>query len=507
MKIATKSKIYEIDSYAENTLGIPAHILMYNAGASAAEHIKKLLGDSGFVCILCGKGKNGGDGYVIAGELFDAGYSVCVFESECTARDASSALYREKLLKKTADVYSIADKERVGKALLSADVIIDALFGVGFRGGMPACEAYAVELANSTDALRIAVDIPSGVEADSGRVSDVCFSAHHTMTMEYIKRGMLIYPGRSYTGNIHICSIGVDRKAVEENIEFSDRCVTADLIRECVISRPAVSHKGTFGRLLCICGSDGMPGAAVLSCEGALRMGVGLCELVCTEKTEAVVACRLPETVFSVVDSIEHWTDDDIEKILSRADAANAVVIGCGATPHKNLRRLLKKLLGKEGCPVLIDADGLNCIGGDTRMLSKSKRAVVITPHPKELSRLCGIGVSDILCDAYTSADSFCRECGAVVLLKGASTVIASPDGRHFINVTGNSGLAKAGTGDVLSGMIGALLARGTEPAVAAALGAHIHGAAADLLKEEIGECGILAHQIPLYAAKYLAKL
>ncbi len=507
MLLATRKMICDIDEYAEKVLGIKPHTLMYNAGKSAADRIKKLLGENARVCVLCGGGKNGGDGYVIASELFDSDHYVTVFESDTDSRDESSELHRTKLKKKLKSFYSVSDTQKLAEACEGAEIIIDALFGVGFHGEMPEPEAFALKSANSSRAMRVAVDIPSGVEADTGRVSRVCFRADHTVTMEYVKRGMLLYPAREFAGRIHLCGIGVDRAEIEQRFSFSDRTVDTDMIRKYILSRPADSHKGTYGRLMLVCGSDYMTGAAVLACEGALRMGVGLCELVCTDRVAAAVAARCPEVIFTVVPPLAEWDNSVYEKILLHSVEADAAVIGCGMTAHKNAQKLIELLSSLVGCPLLIDADGLNSLDGDTGVIERASRQIVITPHPKEYARLVYCDIEGVLRDRYKSASALSERCGITVLLKGAATITASPDGMRYINTTGNSGLAKAGSGDVLSGMIGALLAQGVPPVISAALGAHVHGAAADLLKGEYGESGMLPRDIPMAAARYLASL
>ena len=507
MLLATRKMISEIDEFAESVLGIKGQTLMFNAGKSAADKIKKLLRDNARVCVLCGAGKNGGDGYVIASELFDCDHYVTVFEAECDKRDESSEFFRAKLKKKLKNIFSLSDTQKLSEACDGADIIIDALFGVGFHGEMPEREAYAIKIANSSRAVRVAVDIPSGVEADTGKVGRICIHAHHTMTMEYIKRGMLFYPAREFVGKIQVCSIGVDRSAVEEHFSFSDRTVERDLIEKYILSRPADSHKGTYGRLMLVCGSDYMTGAAVLACEGALRMGVGLCELVCTERVAEVVSARCPEVIFTVVPAVSEWDSTVYEKILLHSVEADAMVVGCGLTEHKNVLRLIELISSLVGCPILIDADGINSLDGSIDVLKGALRDVVITPHPKEFARLVYRDIDQILLDRYKSASALSEQCGITVLLKGAATIIASPDGTRYINTTGNSGLSKGGSGDVLSGMIGALLAQGIPTAVSAALGAHVHGAAADLLRDEYGEVGMLPRDIPLASARYLASM
>ncbi len=507
MFLATRKMIRDIDEYAEKALNIKPEALMYNAGRSAASIIKKLVGADTRVLVMCGKGKNGGDGYVIASELFDCDYYVTVFESECESRDASSELYRTRLKKKIKSIHSLSDTQKLSDACANAGVIVDALFGVGFRGNMPRHEADAVTFANASSAMRIAVDIPSGMDSDTGKVSDICFMADHTLTMAYVKRGALIYPAREYCGKIHLCSIGVDRETVEAHFDFRDNTVDTEHIKKYILDRPADSHKGTYGRLMLICGSDLMTGAAVLACEGALRMGVGLVELVCTKRVAEVVSASCPEVIFTVVGQLCEWDNTVYEKILLHSVEADAIVIGCGITQHQNAERLIELLSSIDGCPMLIDADGLNSLDGRVKILEESVRDIVITPHPKEFARLVYCDIEKVLDDKYRAACALCERCGITVLLKGASTVIAAKDGKRYINTTGNSGLSKGGSGDVLSGMIGALLAQGIPSGLAAALGAHIHGAAADMLKKELSEVGMLPRDLPMSAAKYLAQI
>ena len=507
MLLATRKMISDIDEYAERVLGIDGVTLMYNAGSSAAREILSLIGDCALVVILCGKGKNGGDGYVIASELCDAGHRVLVFESETERRDTASTRWRGEYIDRSGEIRLLTDTSALSDACAEADVIVDALFGVGFHGEMPSVEAEAIGIANGASALRVAVDIPSGAEADTGRVCEGCFSSHVTMTMEYVKRGMLLYPARRMTGEVRVCSIGVDREAVEEHFSFADSTVNAEMIREHLLSRPALSHKGTFGRVVLICGSNRMTGAAVLACEGALRMGAGLCELVCTERVAETVGVRCPEVIFTVVPSAEEWDASVIDGILDRIENADAAVLGCGVGVHRNIRRLVKRILSSEGCPALIDADGLNSLAGDVGALERAVREVVITPHPREFARLTGVDTDSVLSDKYARASELADRCGATVLLKGADTVIASADGGCYINTTGNSGLARGGSGDVLSGMIGAMLAQGIPALEAAAIGAHVHGAAADLLADELGEVGMLPRDLPVAAARYLLSI
>lgn len=507
MLLATRDMIREIDEYAEKVSLIPPEILMQNAGVSAAEKIVDMLDHPVKVVVLCGKGKNGGDGYVIASELWEYKCDVTVFEHKNVHRDAASSFHRAKAKKKIKEMYSLSDTKTLEAACNEAEIIIDALFGVGFHGSMPQTEAKAVTVANASKALKIAVDIPSGADSDMGGVSDVCFVADYTMTMAYVKRGMLLYPAKEYCGSICVCDIGIDRAATEKTIDFSCSVVGEEEIKKYVLDRPKDSHKGTFGRLMLICGSDSMTGAAILACEGALRMGVGLCELVCTERVAAAVSSVCPEVIYTIVPPLSEWNESTFEKLVLHSVDAQAIVIGCGMGQDANAEKLIRLLSSIAGCPMLIDADGLNSLDGRVKILKNSQRDVIVTPHPKEFARLVFCDIKDVLSDKFRVAERLSEGCGLTVLLKGASTVICANDGKRYINTTGNSGLARGGSGDVLSGMIGALLACGVPSGMAAALGAHIHGAAADILCHEYSEVGMLPRDIPTAAARYLGRI
>ena len=507
MLLATRDMIREIDEYAEHVQGIPPEILMHNAGLSAAAKIVEMLDRPVKAVVLCGKGKNGGDGYVIASELWEYKCDVTVFEHKNVHRDLASSFHRTKTKKKIKEIYSLTDTQRLSLACAEAEIIVDALFGVGFHGSLPQTEAYALKAANSSSALKIAIDIPSGVDSDMGGVADGCFKADHTMTMAYVKRGMLLYPAKEYCGDIKVCDIGVDRVAIEQKMKFSCSAVGEEQVKKYILDRPRDSHKGTFGRLMLVCGSDNMTGAAILACEGALRMGVGLCELVCTERVAAAVSSVCPEVIYTIIPPLSEWDDSTFEKLVFHSIDAQAIVIGCGMGQDENAEKLIRMLSSIAGCPVLIDADGLNSLDGRVKILANSQRDIVVTPHPKEFARLVFCDIKDVLSDKFRVAERLSEGCGLTVLLKGASTVICANDGKRYINTTGNSGLAKGGSGDVLSGMIGALLARGIPTGMAAALGAYVHGAAADILSEEYSESGMLPRDIPAAAAKYLGKI
>ncbi len=507
MLLATRQLIKEIDSRAERVGKISPEKLMQNAGLSAARAIIEELNDTAFVVVLCGKGKNGGDGFVIASELWEYRCDVCVFEVECDERDAASELYRARFKKKTKALYSISDTKRLSEKCEKADIIIDALFGVGFQGDMPNAEGEAILIANASRARKIAVDIPSGCDSDTGAVSDICFRAERTFTMEYVKLGMLMYPCREYTGKITVCDIGVNRADMEANLPFNYRTVEDQDVRRAVLGRPKDSHKGTFGRLMLICGSDTMTGAAVLACEGALRMGVGLIELVSTEGVFRAVSAVCPEVIHTVIPPVFDWNEAVYEKIMLHSLEASAVVIGCGLGRDKHVEELIRLLCSISGCPVLIDADGLNSLDGKIKILADSPREILITPHPKEFARLLFCDITDVTKDKLHIAEKVSDGCRLGVLLKSASTVIATRDGTRIINATGNSGLAKAGSGDVLSGMIGALLAQGIGVSLSAGIGAYLHGRAAEMLAAEFSEAGMLVRDIPYAAAKYLSEI
>lgn len=460
-----------IDRYMINDIGIPGAILMENAAMRTAEAVMQC-GRSGLCAVLIGPGNNGGDGLALMRILAAHG------------RESVGVLLcdPEKLSGDAAQNYSIAKK--LGLALSddlsfidNAEVIVDAVFGTGLSRNIDGKQLEALRRANSTDAYRIAVDIPSGINGDTGRIMGYCFNADETVAVFAVKRGLLLTERLESVGTISVARIGLVDAKMQSALD-SETIVDEAFVRSLLPGRKRVSNKGNYGRTLIVAGSQTMPGAAVMCTRAALRAGSGLTQTFVPAGIESSFAAT-PETMLIVDDGTV-----DLDEMLRWPDA---VCFGCGTGNDPRKFEKAKAVLCS-GKPAVIDADGLNLMTEELKQLLCANH--VITPHPGEMSRLTGAPVSEVLADPVAFAVDFAKKYGCTVLLKSAVSVIASPDGRIRYNTAGNAGLAKGGSGDVLCGIIGALLAAGLSPFDAAGAGAFLLGSSADtamkLLKERM---------------------
>ncbi len=476
--------------------------LMYNAGLCAVSAIEgKITG--GRAVILCGTGNNGGDGYVIAEELRLQGWDVTVFNylPKKKRTDAASH-FMHKARSAGCKMLPLDMGERFEKAISDCDVIIDAVFGTGFHGALPEELSEPMRTAAESGAYKVSIDCPSGIDPLHGTVEGTAFIADMTVCMSYPMRGIYLLPARAYCGRIEVCDIGMDYRSIEAEYSFTDTVCDKEAIRKVFIKRSADSHKGTYGRCVLICGSDAMPGAARLALSGALRMGPGLCELVAPKSVIACCASAFPEAIYTEVPDSSVWSEADKDKIISRIKGASAVLCGCGLGNNEGTQSLVRELCNAENTRLVLDADAINALS--VIGFEKADRDMIITPHPKEFSRLTGYGTEEIGASRYSIAKTFAAEKNTVLLLKGADTVTAAPDGRVCLNATGNPGLAKGGSGDVLAGMCAGILAQGKSAFDAAACAAYLHGAAGDLLKEKYSEYGYLTGELASAAAEVL---
>ena len=476
--------------------------LMYNAGLCAVSAIEeKIAGDR--AVILCGAGNNGGDGYVIAEELCLQGWDVTVFNYlPKKRRTPASSHFMHKARAAGCRMLPLVMGKKYEKAIAECDVVVDAVFGTGFHGALPEELTAPLRMASECGALKLSIDCPSGVDPLHGTVESDAFTADMTVCMSYPMRGIFMLPARAYCGKIEVCDIGMDYRTIEAEYGFTDTVCDKDTIRRVFNKRSAASHKGRYGKCVLICGSEAMPGAARLALSGALRMGVGLCELVAPRSVIACCAAAYPEAIYTEIPDSASWSDNDINKILERADGASAVLCGCGLGNNAGTQGLVRALIEREGARLVLDADAINALS--VIGLERAAGEMILTPHPGEFSRLTGLTADKIAESRYTLAKNFAAEKNAVLLLKGADTVTASPDGRVCFNSTGNPGLAKGGSGDVLAGMCAGILAQGKSAFDAASSAAYLHGAAGDLLKEKYSEYGYLTGELARAAAEVL---
>ncbi len=496
MRVLTNQEMQAIDRRAIRNLGIPGAVLMENAGRGCVDVLEKYFDLQNLnTLVVCGKGNNGGDGFVIARHLINRGASVTVAllgksgELRPDARLNYNALCRTGVkvigLKTTADLKTILTRKHPA-------LIVDAIFGTGFKGKPSKFFANIFECINESEAFIFSVDIPSGVIGDTGQFDLSCIIADATAAMCLPKRGNMLYPGREFCGDLHIVDIGVPYNLIDQGypelIEF-------DRIKKLLPLRPPDGNKGTFGQVLIIAGARGYAGAAAMASRAALKTGAGLVRLAAPlgvvqtieASTMEIVKVPLRETGNG---SISANAADQLTEAFSKSDV---VVIGPGLTTHSETAAFVKKILPAITVPLIIDADALNIIAGDINILGKIKAPGMITPHPGELSRLTGHDPAEINDRRIDLAHEFAGQHGVTIVLKGAPTVIASPGGEVLINPTGNSGLASAGSGDVLVGMIAGFLAQQTSIIDAARLGVFMHGLTADLIARDASEYSMTA--------------
>lgn len=500
MKLLTASEMRELDRQAIEDWQLPGIVLMENAGQATADQLEEHFSDlwPGPVLIVAGKGNNGGDGYVIARHLMNRGWDVSVLvlsADEAIKGDARVNL--DVLTRAFADLYFAED----GDALFSVldvveppSLIIDAIFGTGLGSEVKGVNAEVINWMNGTGLPIVAVDVPSGVDASTGALHGPTVCADLTVTFAEAKVGHVLRPAVDYVGDLVVVDIGIPVQ-LSQHYPSSHFYVDIEMAANLLPDRPDAGHKGSFGHLLTIAGSTGKTGAAVLAAEGGLRAGAGLSTLACPASLNAVFEVKLTEVMTVLLSDRNGEIAEDATKAVSvAAKGKQALVVGPGLGTGVGVQSLVEELILHATQPVVIDADGINVLCLDT--LKKQKGDIVLTPHPGEMARLLGCTIADIEANRVASAVDFAREYKVVLVLKGAPTVVATPDGRAFVNGSGNPLLASGGTGDVLAGLIGGLICQGCASDVAAVLAVFLHGASADRLAEENGNAGILASEL-----------
>lgn len=500
MKVIAAHTMQEIDREAISRYGIPGIQLMENAGRCCVEEITARFGLNGSAVVLAGKGNNGGDGYVIARLLGRKGWRVKVIILADRDRITGDAAINLGKLPGSAVSFctrggqlSTLHREEI----FQADVIVDALLGTGLCSNVSGVYLEAVELMNGSGRPVVAVDIPSGIDGTTGLVLGNAVRADLTVTFACAKLGHILYPGAEHTGRLVVADIGIPRQLTETapGYEF----LNEEAMRPVLHRRDRQAHKGQFGHCLIIAGSTGKTGAAALAANSAVRAGSGLVTLaaaesihtICEIKTTEVMTVPLPD---SGSGSLTESAFPAIEKLLAGKDA---VAVGPGIDRHPGTYALVRNLVESVSLPLVIDADGLNALAEDVAVLQRKKsKQVILTPHPGEMSRLTGSSIPDLESKRISAAQDFARTYGVFLVLKGARTVIASPDGTAAVNGSGNPGMASGGMGDVLTGIIASLLGQGYAAWDACRLGVFLHGFAADMVAEEKGEIGMNATDV-----------
>lgn len=474
----------EADRYTIEQLHVPSLKLMERAAAACVETIYEKNWDLSRICIVCGSGNNGGDGFAAARLLAQDGCRVTVVMAGNPSHLTEESAYQRKLLEET-DVKFGDDFEEA-----EYSIIVDAVFGVGLSREVSGKYADIIRRMNQMSGRKLAVDIPSGISADTGAVLGEAFRADCTVTFQAEKLGLLLYPGKEYAGEMITADIGISEKPMEGDIEVPYTLEPSEY-RSLLPERKADSHKGSYGKVLMIAGSRGMSGAAYLNGLAAYRIGAGLVRLYTPEDNRMILQQQLPEAVITCYDTYRE------EEVLSLLDWADVVCIGSGIGTGETAERILFSVLRNCRVPCVIDADGLNLLSGCQRMPEGlDALPAVVTPHMKEFARLTGNKVADIQKDRVKALKDFVSESGFTCVLKDARTLILSKGGRLCVNLSGCSAMAKAGSGDVLAGIIAGLLAQGLSRNDAAVLGTYLHGCGGEAAAKEMGSRSILAREI-----------
>ena len=504
MKTYTPQTMQKAEQSYFEKAGVSPLELMQKAAANVFFAVRSRLRPYDTVAVLCGKGNNAGDGYEIARLMRKDGRNVIcvsVLGGEPTVEPAQTCCKAY-----VAEGGKIITDPRIAlKKIAFSTVIVDAVFGIGFRGEISKESVLYqyIDKANLSGAFRVAVDVPSGVRSIDGSVGGIAFAADLTVTISAYKIGMLSYPARFYCGKTEVADIGIPEALLDSFAAENSGFVPEDeYVRNVLPVRPPMSNKGTFGKVCCICGSETMTGAAVLSVGAALRTGAGLVTLASCKEVIDCVRAAYPEPIYAPID----WKDK--EKVASLADSLakyTTVLIGCGWNKSTVKAEFLKTVLKTASAQLVLDADGINQLCPFIELLREAKQVPILTPHPGEFARLTGYDVNYINDNRIACAVEFAEKYRCIVVLKGAGTIIASPDGRYAVNTTGNPGLAKGGSGDVLAGLIAGLAANPCVSAFDAAVcGVYLHGKAADILKKTVSEYGLLPSELALEVAKLL---
>jgi NAD(P)H-hydrate epimerase len=502
--LVTAEEMRQMDRRTIEEVGIPGLLLMENAGLQVVNHAERRFGSwrGKRVLVLCGGGNNGGDGMVVARHAAQRGAEALVVLSADPAKVAGDALTNLRIVQKLGlPLHVLRSTEELNAIWNNGwDIVIDALLGIGVTGEVRGLIGEVIHFFEGRSVPIVAVDVPSGIDADTGAVCGCAIRATLTVTFGAMKVGLAVYPGAEYAGEVVVADIGIP-VAVVEQASVARRLVTREQVRRWLPTRPPDAHKGRFGHVLVVGGSTGLAGAPMMAAEAALRVGAGLCSVAVPHRIYAAAASTLREAmVHPLPDAPEGCLSaESIDALLPLLQRANALALGPGWSTLPPAREALRKLLSIVQVPCVVDADALNCIARDPDMLPAQHPPLVLTPHPGEMARLMHTETAAVQANRLGVAAEAARRFEAVVALKGARTVVATPEGRTWVNPTGNSGMATGGSGDVLTGAIAGLLAQGLDAERGAAAGVYIHGLAGDLAAHEQGMAGLIAGDIIRY--------
>ncbi len=501
MKVVTADQMRQIDQEC-GKIGLPTNVLMENAGKAVAEEVRRILSDitKQHILLLIGPGNNGGDGLVVARHLHDWGGKVSLYLfGQRPPDDPNLRLVRQRgitLVEATQD----ENLGRLDGLLSSATAVIDALFGTGRSRPLgdtfvPALDRVSKAKERQPGLRIIALDLPSGLNADSGAVDSACLYADNTITLGFPKPGLFNPPGAERAGKITVADIGIPSYLAEQ---ITNELITDDWARSVLPKRPLTANKGSFGRVLVVAGSINYIGAAYLACSGAIRVGAGLVTLATAVSLQPILASKLTEVTYLPLPESSPGIISPEAARLIRQELSHydVLLLGCGLGQSQSAIRFIKSVLFrlKPAPPLLVlDADALNTLAKTRHWWQRLPDDAILTPHPGEMARLVGVSVDEVQSDRVGMAKKAALEWHKTIVLKGAYTVIAMPDGQVKISPIANPGLASAGTGDVLTGVIAGLAAQGLTLFDAAACGVYLHGEAGEMVRDRLGDAGMIA--------------
>lgn len=503
--ISSSEAMHQADTYAVTQLHIPGILLMEEAARGLCERLKALCTRQDDILFLCGPGGNGGDGFACARMMRRAGYSVRVYYNGDPSRLSGDARTNfDMLMSYSISVLSQEQGAMFNHVAKESECVVDCLFGTGLSRPVEGLAAQMIRELNELHARGVfkvvSADIPSGIQADTGKILGTAVQADETVTFCRLKPGLLLYPGRECAGKVTVWDIGIP-SSIAPLAESKSFLLEKGDIAGLLPQRPSRSHKGTFGRLLAAAGSHAMTGAAVFTSLAAYRVGTGLVEVVLPESARLVLQSCVPEAVTCPYEDSE---DNSFDFLTAEIAHATAVACGPGLSTQPYAHSLLKKILTEipAQIPLVLDADALNLLSRDEELChlldkrSQNAGSTVLTPHMGEASRLIGRSIPEIMEDPVSAVTALCDRYHSIAVLKDALTLVREPSGRLYYNSTGNNGMSTAGSGDVLTGIVGGLLAQGVPAFRAACLGVYLHGAAGDLARKKFGSRAMTASDL-----------
>ncbi len=506
MYLVSAHQMQKMDHQTITEFGIPGSVLMETAGRGAVAFMHQTWPglETQRIAVLAGRGNNGGDGAVMARCLLEKKINVHLFLLSTIDRVKGDARQNLDLFQKMCQargenrITEIPDETGLfqhRQQIVHHDLFVDAIFGTGLNADVKGHYKEAIDLLNATGRPVFSVDIPSGLNADTGQPMGVAVKAHATATFAFAKTGHILFPGNRYTGNLNIVDIGIPGFIADQAglyLSLMEKNDIADLLP----ARAFDAHKGRFGHLLVIAGSTGKSGAAMLCSTAAMRCGTGLVTLGLPGSLNKYVEPCLIEPMTVPLPETKpkgHLSEKSFEEIMGLMQGKTALAAGPGIGTQKSTQALMRRLVEQVRLPMVLDADALNCLADDPDIFQRRQAPLILTPHPGEMARLCGITTAGVQADRIGIAADFARQYQVIVVLKGAQTLVSFPDGQTCICPTGNPGMASGGMGDVLTGIIAGFCAQGLSPENAAICGVYLHGLCADILSQEIGAFGFVA--------------